>query len=55
MLNSNVSVNHVTILKLKIKFYQLNCCLRSEEGEYKAEIVIYRKALPYKKWYKSKI
>jgi hypothetical protein len=53
MLNSNVSENYITILKLKIIFYQLNCCLRSEEGEYKAEIAIYRKALPYKKLYKS--
>ena len=39
------------LLKLEIKFYQLNCCLRSEEGVYKPEIVIYRKALPYKELY----
>jgi hypothetical protein len=43
------------LLKLEIKFYQFDCCLRSEERVYKAEIVIHRTALPYKELYKSLI
>jgi hypothetical protein len=39
LLISNVSENH-TIFKTGVKLYQLNCCLRSEEGVYKADIVI---------------